>query len=52
MKLVDKYRAVCTATSFSRDTILFGNDTWNEILFSKKYPRLLSFALDNLLSVK
>jgi hypothetical protein len=52
MKLVDKYRVVCTATAVAGDTILFWNDTWNETLFSKEYPRLHSFALDTLLSVK
>jgi hypothetical protein len=52
MKLVDKYRAVCTATAVAGDSILFWNDKWNGILFSEKYPRLHSFALDTLLSVK
>jgi hypothetical protein len=52
MKLVDKYRAVCTATAGSGDTIIFRNDTWDGMLFSKQYPRLHSFALDTLLSFK
>jgi hypothetical protein len=52
MKLVDKYIAVCNATAGCGDSILFWNDTWNGILPSKQFPRLHSFALDTLLSVR
>jgi hypothetical protein len=52
MKLVDKYREVCTATVGCGDSVLFWNDNWNGIVPSKQFPRLHSFALNPLLSVK
>jgi hypothetical protein len=52
MKLVDKYRAICSATAGCGDSILFWNDNWNGIVPSKQFPRLHSFSLDTLLSIK
>jgi hypothetical protein len=52
MKLVDKFIAICTDTHRNDDTILFWNDTWSGITPAKEFPRLHSFALSSLLSVK
>jgi hypothetical protein len=52
MKLVDKYRAICTATPGCGDSILFWHDKWSGIIPAQEFPRLHSFALNNQLSVK
>lgn len=52
MKLVLKYRAICTVQVKEGDTTLFWSDVWGDKVPQFKYPRLFSFAIDANMSVK
>lgn len=52
MKLVMKYREICTVKVQTGDTALFWSDKWLGNLLQLTYPRLFSYALDSNISVK
>jgi hypothetical protein len=52
MKLCSKYKRIAPYSIVAGDTALFWSDNWSTDLLMTKFPRLHSFAIDKLASVK
>jgi hypothetical protein len=51
LKLCDIYRGIAKCSVGDGSTALFWSDIWNDHILQDKFPRLFSFAKDNLISV-
>jgi hypothetical protein len=52
VKLCSTFKRVASCSVASSDTTLFCSDNWTTDLLMSKFPRLHSFAIDKLSSVK
>jgi hypothetical protein len=52
LRLLPTYKGIAQATSGTGDTILFWTDMWNERVLQYTYPKLFSFAVKDIVTLK